>query len=263
MPSTAALDVELEFAKALALEAAEIARGRCRCVTPEEKANLSYVTDLDRDLETLIRDRLGARFPDDALTGEEYEAAGGNGPRRWSIDPIDGTGNLVHGLPIWAVSIGLLDRGTPVLGVIALPILGELYWATRGGGAWSDGRAVHCADDRDGFHDQDNVCVGTNALRVVDPRTVVGRLRDLGSCCAELAWVADGRLVAVCHLGEKAHDLAAGAVIAHEAGCRFGTIDGRRLSPAEFVAETPVRVPTFTAPPKRLAVLMVATQRFA
>ena len=110
---------ELEFVKALATEAAAVAMGRSKRVTPDEKANLTYVTDLDQDLETLIRGRLGERFPDDRLTGEEYAAEGGTGPRRWSIDPIDGTGNLVHGLPLWAISIGLIADGEPVLGVIA------------------------------------------------------------------------------------------------------------------------------------------------
>src|SRR5687768_1427429 len=98
---------DLEFVKALAMEATALALGRAESVTPQEKANLSYVTDLDRDLERLLRSRLGEAFPDDRLTGEEYAASGGSGPRRWSIDPIDGTGNLVHGLPLWAVSIGL------------------------------------------------------------------------------------------------------------------------------------------------------------
>ena len=102
------LAAELEFAKALASEAAAVAKRRCHHVTPQEKANLSYVTDLDHDLETMIRERLAARFPDDALSGEEYAASGGKGPRRWSIDPIDGTGNLVHGLPLWSISIGLI-----------------------------------------------------------------------------------------------------------------------------------------------------------
>ncbi|RUL86328.1 inositol monophosphatase [Tautonia sociabilis] len=261
MPPTDRYAVELDFARAIASEAAEIARSRCDRVRPQEKENLSYVTDLDHDLERLIRDRLASRFPDDVLTGEEYENAGGSGPRRWSIDPIDGTGNLVHGLPVWAVSIGLIDDGVPAVGVIALPPLGELYWATLGGGSWRDGQPIRCSPDRDDFHDQDNVCVGTNALREIDPRTVVGRLRDLGSCCAELAWVSCGRLVAVCHLGERAHDLAAGAVIASEAGCRFGTLDGRELSPAELIASTPIRVPTFTAPPRRLKALMARTKR--
>ncbi len=251
---------ELEFVKSLALEVSELARNRSTRVTPQEKENLSYVTDLDHDLEQLIRERLGQRFPDDQLTGEEYASSGGSGPRRWSIDPIDGTGNLVHSLPVWAVSIALLDQGEPVLGVIAIPPMHELFWATRGGGAWKDGERLD-ARDADEFHQQDNVCVGTNALRVVDPRTVPGRLRDLGSACAELAFVAMGRLAACTFLGEQTHDVAAGAVIAAEAGCLFGTIDGRQLTPTEFVAETPVQVPTFIAPPQRLAALMSSVKR--
>src|SRR5689334_16612329 len=150
------LAVELEFVKALAVEAAAVAMGRSERVTPEEKANLSYVTDLDRDLEMLIRGRLGERFPEDRLTGEEYAAEGGSGPRRWSIDPIDGTGNMVHGLPLWAISIGLIDRGEPVLGVIAIPPLGELFWATRGGGAWRVGVRLG-VKDADAIHHQDNI----------------------------------------------------------------------------------------------------------
>jgi myo-inositol-1(or 4)-monophosphatase len=254
------LAAELEFTKALAIEVAEIARGRAQGVTPQEKANFSYVTDLDHDLERLLRQRIGARFPDDRLTGEEYADAGGSGPRRWSIDPIDGTGNLVHRLPLWAISIGLIEAGEPVLGVIAVPPLGELFWAVRGGGAWKDGVRIQ-AVDADRFHTQDNLCVGTNALRAVDPRTLPGRLRDLGSACCELAFTAMGRLAASAFLGERAHDVAAGVVIAAEAGCQVGTIDGRRLTPAEFVAETPVSVPTFVAPPRRLAALMAAAKR--
>lgn len=256
------IEADLEFVKALAAEVAAVARGRAAAVRPQEKANLSYVTDLDHDLETLVRGRLAAAFPDDTLTGEEYAASGGGGPRRWSIDPIDGTGNLVHGLPLWAVSIGLIVEGEPTLGVIAVPPLGELYWAVKGGGAWRDGARIE-ARDADAFHPQDNVCVGTNALRAVDPRTLPGRLRDLGSACCEQVFVACGRLVACTFLGEHAHDVAAGCVIAREAGCQFGTIDGRRLTAAEFVAETPVRRPTFVAPPRRLDLLMAGARAFS
>ncbi|MHB1561605.1 MAG: inositol monophosphatase family protein [Isosphaeraceae bacterium] len=254
------LSEELEFVKALAVEAAGVALARCRQVTPQEKENLSYVTDLDQDLERLIRGRLGERFPEDRLTGEEYDAEGGSGPRLWSIDPIDGTGNLVHGLPLWAVSIGLIIRGEPVLGVIAVPPLGELYWGIKGGGAWLDGRRL-VAEDADTFHNQDNLCVGTNALRVVDPRSLPGRLRDLGSACCEQIFVAANRLKACTFLGEQAHDVAAGVVIAAEAGCAFGTIDGELLTAAEMVRRTPVRTPTFVAPPRRLAALMKQARR--
>src|SRR3954470_10001454 len=186
---TGPYEAELEFVTALAREASAVAMGRALGVRPQEKANTSFVTDLDHDLERLIRDRLAARFPDDVLTGEEYAAAGGGGPRRWSIDPIDGTGNLVHGLPLWAVSIGLIDRGEPALGVIAIPPLGELFWAVKGGGAWRDGERL-VVRDADMFHTQDNVCVGTNALRTLDPRSLPGRLRDLGSACCEISFVA-------------------------------------------------------------------------
>jgi len=254
------LDVELAFIKELALEAAAVARTRAAGVKPQEKANQSYVTDLDHDLERLIRDRIAARFPDDVLTGEEYAASGGTGPRRWSIDPIDGTGNLVHALPLWAISIGLLDAGEPMLGVIAIPPLGELFWAVKGQGAFRDGSRLQVRDTET-LHTQDNVCVGTNALRAIDPRTLPGRLRDLGSACCELTFVASGRLAAATFLGEQAHDIAAGVVITTEAGCSIGTIDGQILTPAEWVAQTPVPVPTFVAPPRRLAALMRSTRR--
>lgn len=252
---------DLAFVKTLATRAAELARERQSTVVPAEKLNHSYVTNLDLELEQLLRDQLARKFPDDKLTGEEYAAAGGSGPRRWSIDPIDGTGNLVHGLPMWAISIGLIDGGEPVLGVIAVPPLNELYWATKGGGAWKDGHRLH-AQDAESFHDQDNVCLGTNAMRAVDPRSLKGRLRDIGSACCELVFTAANRLQCCTFLGEQTHDVAAGSVIVSEAGCGFATIDGRYLTPSEFVAETPVRTPTFIAPPNRLKALVASARRY-
>jgi myo-inositol-1(or 4)-monophosphatase len=259
MADSSDLAGELEFVKVLSIETARVAKSRWRSVTPQEKPNLTYVTDLDHDVERLIRGRLAARFPDDALTGEEYAAGGGAGPRRWSIDPIDGTGNMVHGLPLWAISIGLLVAGEPVLGVIAIPPLDELFWATKGGGAWLDGQRLSVHDARE-FHHQDNVCASTNALRAVDPRSLPGRLRDLGSACCEQTFVAANRLQATTLLGEAAHDVAAGVVIASEAGCHFGTINGERLTPAEMVRRTPITIPTFVAPPKRLEALLATAK---
>jgi fructose-1,6-bisphosphatase/inositol monophosphatase family enzyme len=251
---------ELEFAKALASEAAAVAKRRCHHVTPEEKANLSYVTDLDRDLETMIRERLAARFPEDALSGEEYAVSGGKGPRRWSIDPIDGTGNLVHGLPLWSISIGLIVAGEPTLGVIVIPPLDELFWAVKGAGAWLGDERLH-ARDAAIFHDQDNVCASTNALRCVDPRSLPGRLRDLGSACCEQSFVASNRLQASILLGEHEHDIAAGTVITSEAGCEFGNLAGERLTPSEMIRRTPIKTPTFIAAPGRLAALQAMARR--
>ena len=248
------MDAELEFVKSLASEAAAAAIERSQRVTPVEKANQSFVTDLDRDIEQFLRRRLGERFPDDQLTGEEYAVEGGAGSRRWSIDPIDGTGNLVHGFPLWAISIGLIENSQPVLGVIAIPPLRELYWAVKGQGAFRDGTRL-LAHDAEVFHAQDNVCIGTNAMRTIDPRSMPGRLRDLGSSCCEQVFVAAGRLKACVFLGEAIHDLAAGAVISSEAGCRFGTLGGDQFDAAELVRRAPIAIPTFVAPPRRLEAL--------
>jgi myo-inositol-1(or 4)-monophosphatase len=254
MSERSGLARELEVAKGLAAEAATLARARAASVTPVEKANQSFVTDIDHDIEQLIRRRLAEWFPNDQITGEEYAPEGGSGSRMWSIDPIDGTGNLVHGLPLWAISIGLLDRGEPVLGVVAIPPLGELYWAVQGQGAWLDGRRLQ-ASDADSIHNQDNICIGTNALRFLDPRSVPGRLRDLGSACCEQVFVAANRLQACTFLGEAMHDIAAGVVISSEAGCDFGTLGCERLDPAGMVRRTPIATPTFVAPPRRLRAL--------
>lgn len=256
----ATLADDLEFVKALALEAAEMARQRSLAIRPQEKSNLTYVTDLDKDLEQFLRERLGARFPDDQLSGEEYQDGGGVGKRRWSIDPIDGTGNLVHQLPLWAISIGLIDDGEPVLGVIAVPPLRELYWATKGGGAWRDGQRLH-ARDAAVIHNQDNVCLGTNAMRAIDPRSLPGRLRDLGSACIELVFTAGSRLASTASFGEQVHDIAAAVVICAEAGCVFATVDGRYLTPREFVGEAPVGSVTFTSPPERMKTLLASARR--
>jgi myo-inositol-1(or 4)-monophosphatase len=245
---------ELEFVQELAREAASVAISGAKRVTPVEKANLSFVTDLDQDIEQLIRYRLEEQYPDDRLTGEEYAAGGGSGPRRWSIDPIDGTGNLVHGLPLWAISIGLVESGVPVLGVIAIPPLAELYWAVQGQGAWLDGKLLQVRDS-EWIHSQDNICVGTNALRAIDPRSFPGRIRDLGSACCEQVFVAANRLQACTFLGEAAHDLAAGVVIAREAGCCFGTLGGEQFDPTELLRRTPITTPTFVAPAQRLQAL--------
>lgn len=255
------LSAEIAPVKALAAEAAELALGRAASITPREKANASFVTDLDLDMERLIRDRLRALFPDDTLTGEEHAPEGPESRRRWSIDPIDGTGNLVHGLPLWAISIGLIIDGEPSFGVIALPALGELYWAAKGQGAWRGSERL-AIPDADEFHSQDNIGMSTNALRRIDPRSVPGRLRDFGSACCDQAFLAGGRLRASVFLGEHAHDLAAGLVLVSEAGGAFATPDGEELTATDVLARTPLREPVIMAPPRRLAALAGRFRRF-
>jgi histidinol-phosphatase len=101
----------------------------------EAKPDLTPVTDADTAVERAVREVLSAERPEDAVSGEEFGAAG-SGPRRWVIDPIDGTKNFVRGVPVWATLIALLDGDEPVVGVVSAPALGRRWWAARGAGAW-------------------------------------------------------------------------------------------------------------------------------
>lgn len=109
-------------------------RFRASDLVVESKPDLTPVTDADRSVEELIRTRLADTRPADAVLGEEYGQSG-NGPRRWVLDPIDGTKSYARGVPVWATLLALLDGEDVVVGVISAPALGRRWWASRGGGA--------------------------------------------------------------------------------------------------------------------------------
>ncbi len=126
---------------ALALELARLSdtitteRFRARDLVVGSKPDLTLVTDADQAVERAIRERLAAERPGDAFFGEEFGITG-KGPRRWVVDPIDGTSNFVRGVPVWATLIALLVDDQPVLGVVSAPALGHRWWAARGHGAF-------------------------------------------------------------------------------------------------------------------------------
>ncbi len=148
-----ALRSRLDLALALAGEAGQLARDMRADAGVgfiAMKGRKDFVTAADEAVETLLRDRILAAFPEDGFLGEEGGAQSG-GRYTWVVDPIDGTTNYLHGLPEWGVSIACLCDLDPVLGVIALPDLQRLAWATRGGGAFLEGAPLclteqpHCA----------------------------------------------------------------------------------------------------------------------
>ncbi len=101
----------------------------------ETKPDLTPVTECDRAVEAAIMDRLGRERPEDSVLGEEF-GSHGTSPRRWIVDPIDGTKNFVRGVPVWATLISLYDGEEPVLGVVSAPALGRRWWARTGQGAF-------------------------------------------------------------------------------------------------------------------------------
>ncbi len=133
---------------ALALELADIAdaiavaRYGADDLIVETKPDLTPVSEADKAVELALRERLAAARPGDAVLGEEFGADQAAGPRRWIIDPIDGTKSYVRRIPTWATLIALAEDGTETLGVVSMPALGRRWWARRGSGAFVNGRPI-------------------------------------------------------------------------------------------------------------------------
>src|SRR5689334_16526372 len=129
----------LELARSVAAEARQLLAARRPAGRPavlETKSSpTDVVTALDQAAETLIRTRIGALRPGDAILGEEGGESG-SGRVRWIVDPLDGTVNYLYGLPDWSVSIAAEVAGTVLAGVVHAPVHGEVFTAVLGGGAW-------------------------------------------------------------------------------------------------------------------------------
>lgn len=130
----------LDFAVRLAREAGEITKKYFNSsFVTERKADRSFVTNADREAESYLRTAITRAFPADGILGEEEGERTGASGRRWIIDPIDGTYSFVHGVPLYAVLIGLEIDGEPILGAVNLPVLNELVYAARGLGCFWNG----------------------------------------------------------------------------------------------------------------------------
>ena len=136
-------DLRLAHVLADAVERVTMARFRAEDLRVETKPDLTPVSDADRAAEELIRHQLARTRPRDAVVGEEFGTTG-HGPRRWIVDPIDGTKNFVRGVPVWATLIALVDGDEPVVGLVAAPALARRWWAAKGAGAYA-GRSLSAA----------------------------------------------------------------------------------------------------------------------
>jgi myo-inositol-1(or 4)-monophosphatase len=194
----------------------------------------NLVTEMDARAEALIVDRLLAAFPGDAILAEERGAQPGTTGRRWIIDPLDGTTNYAHGLPLYAVSIALEVAGRVQLGVVYDPSHGDLYVAERGAGAFrNEARlAVSSADTLDasllatGFPYDIRVTGDNNLAQFAAFALRARGVRRLGSAVLYLAWVAAGRFDGYWELRLGAWDVAAAGLMVEEAGGRLTSLTG-------------------------------------
>jgi myo-inositol-1(or 4)-monophosphatase len=240
---------DLEFVVDLAERAGTLAAAAASTASREFKADQSLVTDVDRGIEAMVREEIGARFPGDGFYGEE----GGGAPlahdRLWVVDPIDGTTNMVFGLPVWGVSIGLCEGGEPRLGAFHLPRLGESFWFERGGGAFLNGRRLPLTQQDHPLHQEDPVAIGSEAIFVLDFDRFRCRQRNLGSLAAHYCYTAAGFFRASVSVRDRLHDLGAGYGVALEAGCTIEFLDGGPAPFASFL-ENPLNLrPLVVAPP--------------
>jgi myo-inositol-1(or 4)-monophosphatase len=213
--------------------------GEARAVS-SKSTDTDLVSQADLDAEALIRERLAAERPDDAILGEEGGAAAGVSGRRWVVDPLDGTVNFLFGIPQWAVSVAVQDAaGAGIAGVVFDPMRDELWAAAANGPATLNGRELRGSDCDDlamamvatGF----GYDAGVRASQVAVVSGLLPLVRDIrrfGSAALDLVWTAAGRYDAYFERGVQPWDVAAGGLIAERAG-----LQRRRLDPMPPAAE--------------------------
>jgi myo-inositol-1(or 4)-monophosphatase len=224
----------LELARRIALESGALLRERYHSArTIDYKFNVAdLVTDADKASEALLVEAIRATYPDHNILGEE-----GTGERSllqekgvlWVIDPLDGTVNYAHQLPMFAVSIGVLVDGVPTIGVVYLPILDELFCAERGKGATLNGKPISVSSAPDlnhsvlatGFPYDKWTSERNNTPNVARIIPHLRGLRRMGAAAVDLAYVAAGKLDGYWEEKLNPWDAAAGLVLVEEAGGRL------------------------------------------
>ena len=204
----------------------------------DKKGAIDLVTEMDLEVERAFRAMIAERFPSHAVLGEEFEAAGdrdANARFCWVIDPIDGTTNYAHGVPIFCASLALEIDGVAVVGAIYDPNRRELFTAERGQGAWLNGSPLRVSTAASlidallvtGFpynvHRDNAELIELFGEFISRARAV----RRLGSAAIDLCYVAAGRFEGFWEQQLQPWDVAAGALIVEEAGGRVTTTDGR------------------------------------
>ena len=246
--------LDIEYVKQIARDAGDRALTMLGAMEPEYKSDGSFVTHIDRQTEEYIRARIADRYPDHAFQGEEYGRFGAGGRPLWCVDPIDGTTNMVFGLPHWCVSIGLVEGNEALGGAVYIPRTDEMYWAVQGGGAYCNGDRLQVTD-RTTIHGEDTLGFTSGAAKALDISVLEGRVRCIGSIAIEFVYTAHGRLCS--HVGsrEGINDLAASLCIVREAGCTVEYLDGSPVRVEDMVREGKTRDHFVVAPPHMRALL--------
>ncbi|WP_039824827.1 inositol monophosphatase family protein [Nocardia testacea] len=204
------------------------------------KGDRDFVTELDLEIQETTQRLLRAQAPRIGFRGEETTTQPSDSvhaEQTWVLDPIDGTSNFIHDIPLCAVSLALVHQDRPIVGVIRAPFLGLEYYAIEGRGAYLNGRPIttgRAQHLRDAIISIGDYAVGPGAEAKNHTRLAVTgalateaeRVRMLGSAALDLAWTAEGRTDGCIIMSNKQWDMAAGVLIARESGAVVTDSDG-------------------------------------
>ncbi len=223
-------------------QAGHIAMQHFRQVKVERKADESYVTDADREVETFLKEEIHRRYADHGFFGEEY------GHHRtdeaefvWAIDPIDGTAPFVFEMPIWAISVGLLHEHRAMVGFVYLPVIDEMYWAVEGDGAFVNNQRIY-VNEAQTLSNKTTILAPSATFKGFD-FDFEGRSLSLGSAAAHMCYVARGKIHGGIIESVKLYDIAASAVIIKEAGGVIRYLAGDDMNLWELIDGRKVREP--------------------
>lgn len=226
---------ELKELEALARGAGEILRaGFGQHQKIQYKGTIDLVTESDHRSEDYLIGEIRRRYPQHRIVAEESGSSPGDSCCVWHIDPLDGTVNFAHGLPFFSVSIAYVEQEQTRLGVVYDPIHDECFSASLGRGAWLNGEPIHVSDATDLDHSL--LITGfpydirTNPNNNLDLYALFARhthgVRRLGSAALDLCYLAAGRVDGYWEIRLNSYDIAAGALVAREAGARVTKLDG-------------------------------------
>lgn len=240
------LDIQqaLELTTELVSEAGRLAHDRFGRAQAQLKADGTPVTGADLMIERTIRQRLQRNYPDHAIYGEEDGLTGPpDAPFLWLIDPIDGTNNYVHSVPLWGVSLGLFHQGLPCLGVLEMPCLQQTFWAAQGMGAHCNDHPIAVAR---GTELARNDLLLTSAPNLPHwDYSVAVKYRNVGSAAYGMALVAAGSAIGFINGHWHLWDAGATLCLLKEAGAVVTDVTGESLyniSDCDYAAQCPCMI---------------------